>query len=225
LFNIVTKRANSMNLSDPISDVIPSADAHVLSVLARTNTGMSGRRISELTEGAVSHVQVSTILKRLAGAGIVLMDRQPPANVYSLNRDHVAAAAITGLASLRSLLIERMRTAAAAISPPAKSVWLFGSMARGSGGPESDIDVFVVREDSIPAADEEWDRSLFGFTASVDRWSGNSCAVIEYSESELAELISRGERLISDIAADGIRLAGDEIPRTAVLKKRRSSAV
>lgn len=214
-----------MNFSDPISDVIPSADAHVLSVLARTNSGLSGRRISELTDGAVSHVQVSTILKRLVGSGIVLMDRQPPANVYSLNHDHVAAAGIVELASLRSLLIERMRTASAAMSPQAKAVWLFGSLARGSGGPESDIDVFVVREDSVPAADEEWERSLFEFAASAERWSGNSCAVVEYSKSELADLISRGERLISDIVADGIRLAGDEIPRAAVLKQRRSSVV
>jgi DNA-binding transcriptional ArsR family regulator len=215
----------AMNLSDPISDVIPSADAHVLAVLARTTSGLSGRRVAELTEGAVSHVQVSTILKRLVGAGIVHMDHQPPANVYSLNHDHVAAAAILGLASLRKLLIERMRAASAALVPPAKAVWLFGSMARGSGGPGSDIDVFVVRENSVPAGDEDWERSLFEFAMAVDRWSGNSCAIVEYSESELVDLIGREERLISDIAADGIRLAGDEIPRAAVLKRRRTSPV
>ena len=70
-----------MDLSSPMRSVIPSAHGAV-----RTNE----------------------VLGMLADAGLVLRENRPPAKAYRLNRDHVAADAITALADQWTLLLERI---------------------------------------------------------------------------------------------------------------------
>ena len=52
------------------------------------------------------------------------------------------------------LLIERMRPVLAA-QPKVAVAWLFGSAARGSMRPDSDVDVAVVFDHSLPAGERE----------------------------------------------------------------------
>lgn len=209
-----------MNLSRPISDVIPSSDGPVLRVLAAAESGLSARAIAEMTDGAVGRVQAGTILKRLTTAGIVIRESRPPAHIYRLSRDHVAARPIIELASLRETLISRMRGRVESLDPAPYAVWLFGSFARGDGRQSSDIDVLVLRSDEVPD-DEAWMAGLAGFGDDVQRWSGNVCTVVDYSISEFERLIDSRERLPVDIARDGIRLAGVDIPRVEILRANR----
>lgn len=202
-----------MDLSHPIDSVIPSAHGAVLAVLARTDRPLSGRRTTELVGGRVAQSRVNSILKVLTEAGLVLVEEQPPAKLYRLNRKHVAAEAIVALAGLRDELLSRMRTHLAAWPVPPVAVWLFGSAARGDGSPSSDLDVLVIRPDQVEADHADWTDQLDSFSAEVTAWSGNECAVTEYSETELNELVSAGERLVSEIQRDAIHLAGARIDR------------
>ena len=77
------------------------------------------------------------------------------AKLYSLNRSHLAAPYVEGLGSLRPLLVKRLEESVRAWKHPAVVVLLFGSVARGDAGAESDLDLLVVRrldteEESLP---------------------------------------------------------------------------
>jgi len=197
----------------PISSIIPSSHGVVLEVLARTDTPLSARAIARLTEGRVSHTQANAVLKALGAAGIVTSESHPPSNLYSLNRQHVAADPIMALVSMRSVLFDRMRTAVASWDPEPAAVWVFGSFARGDATTASDMDVLVVRPDSVGEDDPSWHRQISQLEQDVRDWSGNDCNTIEFGRRTFAELVDSGDRLPTDVAHDGIHLFGNPIPR------------
>ena len=89
-------------------------------------------------------------------------------------------------------------------APPARSVWLFGSLARGESPAESDIDVLIVRP--VDVDDPDWIEQLTVFADQVRDWTGNACEVLEYGEAELSSLLDAG--LDSDLRSHGMTLAG-----------------
>lgn len=195
-----------MDLSNPIRSVIPSAQGNVLAILARTDRPLSGRGVAELTDGQLSAKGVNLALRALVAAGLVLVEKHPPAKIYRLNRRHLAAESIIALSDLWSRLLEAMRNELGGWTQPAVGAWLFGSAARGDGGTDSDIDVLIVRHIDVDPEDAQWTAQIDDFVEDVGAWSGNSCAVVEYSETEFSELMSGDERLARDIRSDGIAL-------------------
>lgn len=196
-----------MNLTDPICAVSPGGRGVILSILARTTEPLSGRRIAELAGGRLGKTRTIEVLGELAMAGIVLVESRPPALLYQLNRDHLAADAISQLADLRSALIERMRAQLDGWERAPVTAWLFGSAARGDGG-GGDIDVAIVRPEGLDPDEPVWSAQIVEFSDAVARWTGNEANVIEYSEAEISELHRAGERIIASIQAEGIHLAG-----------------
>lgn len=197
-----------MNLSEPMSSVVPSAHGAVLAVLARTDRSLSGRQVAELTGGRVGRSRTNEVLVALASAGVVLRAEHPPAILYRLNRDHLAAEAIVLLAGLREELLRRIREDAGGWMSPARALWLFGSAARGEGGAESDIDLLVVRPDDTDDDDPAWLAQVADLSRRIWAWSGNSCEVLELSVQELASMVDRGERLVTELRANAVTLAG-----------------
>ena len=207
-----------MDLSNPIATVIPSAHGPVLEVLARTDVPLSGRAVAALTAGRVSHARTRQVLLELVASGLVTAQDAPPARLYRLNRQHLAADAVTVLASLRATLLHRMRESCRSWAPPARSVWLFGSLARGESTAESDIDVLVVRPDGVDVDDPDWIEQLTVFADQVRGWTGNACEVLEYGEAELSSLLDAG--LASDLRSHGMTLAG--VSPAGMLRSPRS---
>lgn len=197
-----------MNLSSPISSVVPGGRGSVLAVLARTEEPMSGRRIAELSGDKARKTWVNTLLSELVEAGVVLADSKPPSKLYRLNRDHLAAPAIEVLANMRARLIEMLRDDIRRWQPAPSSAWLFGSVARGEGGVESDIDIAIVRSDRIDDDDSAWSFQVAALGERIRLWTGNEASVIEYAESELAALATAGEGIVRSIRAEGIHLGG-----------------
>lgn len=195
-----------MDLSNPIRSVIPSAQGASLAVLARTTQPLSGRGVAALTDGQVSPKGVSLALRALVEAGLVLVEDHPPAKLYRLNRRHLAADAIVALADLRGRMINTMREQISQWDPAAADVWLFGSAARGEGAADSDIDVLLVRPDNLDLEDDSWTVQVEQFVDDVTAWTGNPCAVVEYSETEFAELLSSRRRLAIELRADAVSL-------------------
>lgn len=210
-----------MDLSDPIRSVMPSAHAHVLGVLARTDRPLTGRQVAELTDGAVSQKGTNLVLRALVEAGIVTVEDHPPAKLYTLNRQHLAAAAIESLASLRSRLIEKMQQLLATWATPAWGAWLFGSAARGDGGVGSDIDVLVVRSDTVDGSDASWIAQVDDFAAAVTSWTGNSCEIVEFGRDEFENLFARQDRLATELSADGVALTERRLPRRPIEARPR----
>lgn len=207
-----------MNISNPIRSVIPALHGDVLAVLARTEAPLTGRGIAGLIEGS-SQAGVQKSVSALVEAGVVLMESHPPANLYRLNRRHLAAQAIVELATMRSRLLEAMRAELTTWSPAPWGAWLFGSAARGEGSTASDIDVLLVRPDRIDELDEGWVTQIDRLVDGVTAWTGNPCAVVEYSRSEFDELLDSGERLARDLHTDAVALTDRRLPRA----RRRAS--
>ena len=197
-----------MDLSSPISSVIPGGRGLVLAVLARTMEPLSGRRIAELAGDRVAKTRVNVLLNELVASGVVLADEKPPAVLYRLNRDHLAAAAVEALATVRERLITGLREAIGGWDPVVATAWLFGSVARGGGGVESDVDIAVVRPDAVDPDDARWRDQLVSLGDLILRQTGNDASVIEYSETEVAGLVATDQRIVGSIRAEGIHLAG-----------------
>lgn len=215
-----------MDLTSPMSSVIPSAHAPVLFVLAHAGAPMSGRQIAGLVEGRVSRSRVNGVLHELERSGLVTCDVHPPARLYRLNREHVAAPLIEGLASLRDQLLERMRAHGSAWLVPADAIWLFGSAARGDGAVDSDIDVIVIRPDDVSDEDPLWVDQVDGWRTSVKQWTGNECSVLELTAEQIRRAVRNGDPIIQELRRDAVWLAGagpDDLLRGRAERNHRES--
>lgn len=195
-----------MDLTSPIRSVIPSVHGDVLAVLARTERSLTGRRVAELTNGRVSQKGANLALRALSEAGLVDVEDHPPAKLYSLNRRHLAAAAIIELTSLRERLLDGIRSQLASWSIPVWGAWIFGSAARADGDASSDIDVLIVRPDGVDEGNDLWLDQVERFATEVTAWTGNRCEVSEYARKEFDALLLDEGRLARDLRSDGIAL-------------------
>lgn len=209
-----------MDLSNPIRSVIPVGQGDVLAVLARTDRPLTGRRVAELTDGRLSQKGTNLVLRALVRAGLVLVEAQPPANLYRLNREHLAAPSIEALVALRDRLIAAMIEHIGSWEIHTEGAWLFGSAARGDGDEASDIDVLVLRPEPVDEA--TWDAQVERFATAVTMWTGNRCEVVEYTAEEFTELMGRGEdRLAVGLRADAVALTPRPLPRRTARRAGR----
>ena len=186
-----------MDVGQPVTDVIPGARGAVLAALARLHTPRTGRQLARDARRPPS--STARILDDLVEAGIVLRVTHGRDNTYELNHEHLAAAAITALASLRGELVTRLREHMSS-HPEIVAAWLFGSAARGDGSRTSDLDVLVVFSGDV-------DESVVGELAADARmWTGNPVQVVEHSVESLSLLVSEDNPLVESLRRDGVEL-------------------
>ena len=149
-----------MDMSDPFSTVCPTLDGPVLSVLAGfCRDPLSARDVARLvSRGSWSGVRKT--LHRLAEQGVVRREEAGNVQLYTLNREHLAAPSIERLADLRGELIRRLTDSVHAWTISPRHASIFGSAARGDGDLESDVDLFVVRPAKINAENATWRQRL-----------------------------------------------------------------
>jgi predicted nucleotidyltransferase len=133
------------------------------------------------------------------------------ANLYTLNRKHVAAPAVLELSHLRATLIDRISAAVRAWRTAATAVYVYGSLARGSGSSASDIDLLVVRPAHVRESDEKWSSQTIRLAEKVHEWSGNHCEILEYTAVELQRLAKRKDALVSSLRRDAQLIAGQRV--------------
>jgi predicted nucleotidyltransferase len=194
---------DAMDLRHPLSTVTPTLDGDVLLVLAGVDAELTGREVHRLAIRGSEH-GVRKVLDRLAGEGVVHRRPAGSANLYRLNREHLAAPAIEALAGLRQELLRRTRAAVAEWAIAASGVVLFGSFARGEAGRERDIDVLVVRRPAVDPDDPAWRTQLTGLEAALTAWTGNDARVLELGEEELAV----DEDVVANALREGLEIAG-----------------
>jgi predicted transcriptional regulator len=199
-----------VDLSRPYAILCPTLDSDVLHVLAGTNRPLTGREVARLA-GKRSHAGVTDVLQRLTEQGLLERKEAGQAYLYTLNRDHLAAPAVILLASLRAELIRRLTTviSAWALSPAHASA--FGSAARGDGDTESDIDLFLVRPDSIDADVPLWRGQVDELSSSVYRWTGNHVGIVEVAQPELPRLRREQPPIVQNLRRDAILLYGEPV--------------
>ncbi len=187
-----------MELGHPFRTVTPSLDGEILAVLVRTNEECTAPRIHALI-GEFSESGVRKACTRLSGQGIVLQRRVGHADVYQLNREHVAAEPVIALAELRDTFVDRLSAHLGDWPQPCAYAALFGAATRRSMGGKADIDVFIVRPDSVDERDPQWRGQVDSLRSRIKNWTGNGTRVLEYREKQMQ---------------DGLRLSGNPIALT-----------
>lgn len=207
-----------MDLSDPISVVIPSLEGQVLRVLAHTTAPLSGSRIAELVTTG-SNPGIRTALGRLVRHGTVLARRSGPSILYTANRDHLTwptiehavQAADTLLDTLGDHIADLARAHLGQLDAERTTLALFGSVARGTSTLDSDIDIVAVFPDNLDAHTIE--QFVDAVTAGVERWTGNSCNVYDVTSARLAQMIAAIDPMIESWAADARTFLGPDLRR------------
>lgn len=207
-----------MNLSNPARDVIPSLQADVLAVLSGTTLPLTGRQVHQLAR-AGSWSGVRNVLVHLESSGLVDVVEAGPAHLYTLNRDHVAASAALALSDLRGALFERIRATLVSWRVPPVAASVFGSAARGEGGSESDVDLFVVRPAGTREDDIVWAEQVATLAVSIRRWSGNPASIIQVSPAQVRDMQKRDAPMVAELNCDQVPLVGPGVLGRRELQK------
>ena len=96
-------------------------DGEALVVLAGTTKPVTGREVARLARRG-SDRGVRLALNRLAEQGLVDTLAAPPAVLYTLNREHIAAPVALALVDLRGALLDRLRETIGSWAVPAARV-------------------------------------------------------------------------------------------------------
>jgi predicted nucleotidyltransferase len=199
----------------PLRAVIPTLDGDVLAVLAGADAEFTGRQVHHLVRHG-SERGVRNALDRLARQGVVSSRGAGRANLYRLNREHLAAPWVQGLAGMRSELLQRLREMVEgwAIQPVVAVV--FGSVARGDASEDSDLDLLVVRPASCSADFPAWEAQLAELEELATKWTGNDTRILEFGAHEL-EARASSEPVLREAASEGVPFFGSEGRLTRLL--------
>lgn len=196
-----------MDLTRPLAVVTPTVDGDVLAVLARADASFTGRQVHHVA-GRHSERGVRNALHRLSAQGIVSRERVGSADQYRLNRAHLAAPYVEALAGLRDELLRRVAAEFEEWALPAASAVLFGSAARGAMQTDSDIDVLVLRPDSVHADDPQWRTQLDELASKVTAWTGNDTRILEFDVDEARAGLAARDGVLLAARDEGLVLCG-----------------
>jgi predicted nucleotidyltransferase len=187
----------SVDFNEPFGGILPGARGAVLATLLRTAAPLTGRRIHSLLSDGYSLWTVQETLKQLGRLGLVTTQPVGRAHVHTINEHHVAVPALRELvdpvAALRSTVED-------VIGPDVGVVILFGSIARGDGTPDSDLDLAVI-------APPGWEHRI-ELADHVRTRLGNMCDIVVFTAEQFDRLAREGEPVVTDILRDGIALVG-----------------
>jgi predicted nucleotidyltransferase len=198
-----------VDLSHPEYVILGENRARILHRLAVLAEPASGRRIHELS-GVRALRSTQRILDELVALGLVDMQKVGPANAYTLNRGHVLWGPIEKILATRAIVASAVEDAVREVTADVVvSAAIYGSLARGEAGPESDIDVLVVWEDG--SSENQRDGIIAALEERVRRLTGNRVQVLAVTRAELARLADHDDPLVASIRRDGWTLTGAEI--------------
>jgi predicted nucleotidyltransferase len=199
-----------VDLASPLRSLIPSLDSAVLEVLAGTESGLSASQIARLSTRGTRAGQ-GVVLDRLVQYGLVLAERANTGYLYRLNRAHVLSPAVLSAVGTRQEILDRLRTAATALDPVPVSVALYGSFVRRQAGPDSDVDLLIVLDETFDRHADPWQAQLDTLEQQVLAWTGNRLDVLQLSHRQLADAVTAGQPLVRSLREEAITLHGRAI--------------
>jgi predicted nucleotidyltransferase len=211
-----------MDVARPYLALLPPVRAATLLALRRTVAPMTGREVAR--RAGVSQPAVLEALKQFVEHGLVWSQPAGGANLYSLNEEHLLVAAVDEIFDVRAKFVNRMAAAVSHWEIPPLHVSVFGSMARGDGGRDSDIDLLVVRPRFVDEESDDfvWRGQLDTLVHEVKLWTGNRAALVELSSEELRTMNRDKHRLLTEIRRDGIRVCGEYLDKILLRKPERA---
>ena len=192
-----------MNLSKPLTSLIPSLEGDVLSVLAGAEADFTGQQVHRVL-GKNSQTGVNRALQRLSATGIVNMRSSGNSNLYELNREHLLAKYVIAVANVRAEFFRLMSQEVTSWELHPECVAVFGSAARSDMTSDSDIDVFISRPAEIEFGDTAWRRQLTEFSLKVGRWTGNGVNAFEVGPKDVKRELGTKDGVLYSIIDQGV---------------------
>ncbi len=192
-----------MELNRPFATVTPTLDGDVLAVLATHDVTFTTGQIHRVLN-SFSEEGIRKVLARLVLQGVVLAERVGHTYAYRLNTAHLAAEPIVALAKLFNKFLSRLEAQLSGWDHPPVYAAVFGSAVRGTMTADSDLDLFLVREDDTP--ETEWARQVNELAAAVTAWTGNDARAVEYTVAQLRA--ARTEPMVQEVLERGLTVAG-----------------
>jgi len=202
-----------VELNRPFATVTPTLDGDVLAVLATQDVTFTTGQIHRILD-RFSEEGIRKVLSRLVRQGVVSVERVGHTYAYRLNTAHLAAEPIMALAKLFNKFLARLEAQLSGWDHPPVYAAVFGSAVRGTMTAESDLDLFLVRENDAPAT--EWARQISELAVDVTAWTGNDARPVEYTIAELGA--ARAEPMVQEVLDHGLTVAGS---RAWLLKQLR----
>lgn len=192
--------------SHPLDVLASKPVVRLLRYLVTHPGAITGRQLA--SAAGVHHSVARQALERLTREGLLERRRAGSAYLYSLNRKaYVVAEILEPAFRSETGWLERLgKEILIALRPSAESVVLYGSWARGTAVPGSDVDVLVVATDA--AGREAVERRADGVRGRLSERFGRFVSLLVMTAEEIREKLRRGDRLIRTIAGEGRVLAG-----------------
>ena len=202
-----------VDLSNPVSTIIPKLDGSIYRVLARTTTPLSGARVAALS-GRASYPGILTALSRLVLQGTVLVEPAGSSYMYRANREHIlwpaieqaVAAAESVLPTLTLRMSQLVDERLGAKASKDSTLAIFGSVARETSTLDSDLDIVAVFPDYLP--EESGSELVDALSGSARRWTGNDCNVYVATASRLRELVEAKDPIVESWSSDAVTFHG-----------------
>lgn len=198
-----------MDLSSPLSSLMNPLEAAALTVLARADAEFTGRRVAQLA-GGQRPASIHAALQRLADVGLVVADPQPHATMYRANRAHLLWASVEAGLDARKELRRRLTDYFEARSPEGASLLLYGSLARGESGPDSDLDLAVILPDAVEI--DEGEDFTYQLAELIESWTGNVAQINAFRHADIRRHAQSGEPLLASWLREGVLIAGSLPP-------------
>lgn len=200
--------ASVVDFSQPFRAMTPTLDGPVLRVLARTTQSLTRQQVADLI-GEASEAGVRKVLRRLAEQGVVIEQRIGRHYTYVGNREHILWPAVEVFMSAADRLDTTIRRHVEAWEVPALSVELFGSVAAGTSTADSDVDLMVYRPSLTDDQMALWDGQVAELRMAVERWTGNSCEILEIDARTLVEMAAEDEPVLKTprVPISGLNIA------------------
>lgn len=209
-----------MDLSDPVSAVIPTLEGQILRVLAATPQALTTSAVTRLVRrGSRQGVQVA--LHRLADVGTVTAEQVGSQYTYRANHQHAAWPAIQAVvdftagfasrfdAELSRLVDEAVDRSAGNVDRALVTCAVFGSVARRTATADSDVDLVLVLPDDTPAdLGEDVSRHL---SEGVESFTGNRTNVVLLTRTQRDAMVERGDPLVRSWREDARTVHGPHL--------------
>lgn len=197
-----------VDIASPLRSLAPGLDSAVLQVLAGTHSGLSASQIARLAPRGSRAGQLP-VLNRLVEHGVVTAEPANQGYLYRLNREHVLADAVLVATKARTTTLERLTAGVRTLSPEPVHASVFGSFARGDGGPGSDVDLLLLTAEENP--EEPWAEQVRRLGDRVLAWTGNRLEQVVLSRERFAEAVWSGEPVVASWMDEAVTLHGPSV--------------
>jgi len=198
-----------MILSDPTAGLLSPTLAKMLRALVDESTPRPGRELARIA--GVSSAQGNTLLRRLTQLGIALETEQPPAKLYQINNSHLLVPQLRAILKGLDSIVEEFKGQLVALPAVPEIAVLFGSVMRKEDHEASDLDLYLVFDDSVGFDKGQLLESTAELSEGFFTRTGNSLNVLVQKVSDLRSNFEARSRFLENLLSDGRVIKGWDV--------------